>query len=343
MNKYENGVIKYAIDFEHYKNGQANEIIKLLDNADLEIAKIIKKTDGVYTKARYKEISRKLKEISSKLKERVGDNIDVDGVIEYELKKEKKLFGILKNDLVKIKGKGVINFVYPSLEQIRTSALFRPATDGLTFESYLNGIEAGLFNIWDSAVRTGYLTGMPTRQIVRNVMGGISQIDRLKQAGTVHSLRNSIYANTRTLLQSFAEETRERVYKQNEKYFGEGEDKYEYLATLDARTCLVCAAEDGKKFKSIEDAPPIPQHRNCRCLLIPYFNIEGDTRASKDGQVDSKIGFDKWLEGQDEKTQIEVLGKTRFKMFKDGVKINQFVDNGRVLTLEELSDRLDEE
>lgn len=342
MNKIENGVIKYAISFERYKNGQANEIIALLDNADIQIAKFIKQTSGVYTKARYKEISRKLKEISSRLKEQVGNNIDVDGVIDYELKKQEKLLNSLKKDIIKLKG-GKVNFLYPTKEQIRTAALFKPATEGLTFESYLNGIEAGLFNTWDSAVRTGYLTGQTTRQIVKNVMGGVSQIDKLKHAGQIQPLRNSVYANTRTLLQSFANETRNRVYEKNEEYFGEGGYKYEYLATLDARTCIVCGNYDGKLFKSLKDAPELPLHRNCRCILLPYFNIEGDTRASKDGQIDSKITFDKWLEEQDSKTQVEVLGKTRYKLFKDGVSINQFVDNGRVLTLEELYETLEED
>ena len=278
MNKYENGVIKYQIDYERYKNGQANEIIKLLDEADAKIARYVEKTKGVYTKARYKEIASKLREISKELKSKVDDNIDVDGIIDYELQKEKKLLNILKNEYVKVKG-GDINFIYPSKEQIRTSALFKPATEGLTYESYLNGIEAGLFKTWDSAVRTGYLTGMSTNQIVHNVMGGISQINKLKQAGTIQPLRNSIYANTRTMLQSFAEETRERVYKENEQYFGDGEYKYEYLATLDNRTCLVCGNFDQKKFKSLEDAPHLPQHRNC---------VLGDTLVSTVGKI-SKV------------------------------------------------------
>lgn len=237
MNPYESGVIKYAIDLEKYKNGISNEIIRLLDNANIEIAGYIKKTNNVVTKARYKEISRKLKEVSSALKEKVGQNIDVDAVINYELRKESKLFGII-NSLFKKKQSIVIDFKFPTAEQIKTSALFRPATDGLTFESYLNGIEAGLFNSWDSAVRTGYLTGMPTKQIVSHVVGGVSKIDKLRQAGTIEPFRNNVYQNTRTLLQSFAEETRESVYKENEQYFGDGEYKYEYLATLDNRTCL---------------------------------------------------------------------------------------------------------
>lgn len=237
----------------------------------------IKKTDSVATKARYKEIAKKLKEVSQALKENVDESTDIDSVIDYELRKQKKLFGLINA----AKKGGEINFLYPSKEQIKTAALFKPATDGLTYQSYLDGIEAGLYNTWDSAVRTGYLTGQPTKQIVKNVMGGISPEARLRNPGLINTLRNSIYGNTRTLLQSFAEETRESVYRKNEQYFGDGETdyKYEYLATLDNRTCLVCADCSGKLYKSLADAPSLPQHRGC---------VTGDTLVSTVGRI-SKV------------------------------------------------------
>ena len=341
MNKYENGVIKHQIQLEAYKNGQANEIISLLDKANSEIAKFVKGTDGVYTKKRYLEIARKLKDVSSALKENVGSNIDLDGLIDYELKKQKSLLDSVKGDIVKAKG-GVVNFLYPTREQVKTAALFKPVTEGFTYESYLNGIEAGLYNTWDSAIRTGYLTGQPTKRIVSKVLGGISPETKLKNPGLMNTLRNSIYGNTRTVLQSFAEETRERVYQENEQCFGDGTKdgpKYEYLATLDNRTCIVCGSASEKMYKSLKDAPRVPQHRGCRCLIIPYFNIEGDTRASKDGQIKSDISFSEWLGEQDEKTQRDILGLTRFKMFKDGTKIEQFVDNGQTLTLKQLAEK----
>ena len=67
MNPYESGVIKYQINYESYKNGIANEIIRLFDNANIELSGYLKKTKSVATKALYKEISRKLKEISCTL------------------------------------------------------------------------------------------------------------------------------------------------------------------------------------------------------------------------------------------------------------------------------------
>lgn len=80
---------------------------------------------------------------------------------------------------------------------------------------------------------------------------------------------------------------------------------------------------------------------NCRCMIIPHFDIEGDTRASKDGQVDSKLTFNDWLKEQDEKTQLDVLGRTRYELFRRGEPITQFVDNGKTLTLDELKNRID--
>jgi len=340
MNAYENGVIKYQIDLEKYKNGQANEVIALLDKANNELSRYIKQTGGVYTKARYKEISKKLKDISKNLKKKIDENTDIDGLIDYEIKKQQKLLDSVKGDIVKAKG-GDVNFIYPSKEQIKTSALFKPIADTMTYDSYLDGIEAGLYNTWDSAIRTGYLTGQTTQQIVKNVMGGISPETKLRNPGLMNSLRNSIYGNTRTVLQSFANETRNRVYEENEDYFGDGESdyKYEWLSTLDSRTCLVCGELDGKLFKSIKEAPQIPAHRGCRCVLLPYFNIEGDTKVSKKGYVSSKVTYEDWLKEQDEKTQKEILGVTKYKLFKEGTKIEQFVDNGQTLTLKQLAEK----
>lgn len=344
MTKTEDAVIKYQISFEKYKNGQSNEILALLDNANAEISKYLKKTTGIYTKARYKEIAKKLKEISSALKSSVESGIDIDGVIDYELKKQSKILDTLKNDIQKVNELEEINFLYPSREQIKTAALFNPITTdgyGLTFQSYLDGIENGLYSTWDTAVRTGYLTGIPTKQIVTNVLGGVSKIDKLANAGSITSLRNSVYANTRTVLQSIANETQRRVYEENEKYFGGKDDyKYEYLSTLDSRTCLVCATASEHLYKELKDIPHIPQHRGCRCCIVPYYDIKGDTKASKDGYVDSKITFNDWLKEQDEETQLDVLGRTRFNLFKNGEPITQFVDNGKVLKLSDLEKSL---
>lgn len=340
MNKFENEQIKHQIYLEQYKSGQADKIIALIDQSDKKIAELLKKTKGIYTKNRYKEIAKKIKQISKSLRNAVENGTDIDGIIEYELKKQKKLLSAIKDDVIRFNG-GKVDFIFPSLEQIKTSALFAPVTNGMTYQSYLDGIEYGLFNAWDSAVRTGYLTGQTTDDIVRGVLGGVSGNGKLADSGSIRSFRNSVYRSTRTVLQSFANETRSKVFEANEEYFGDGGNKYEYLATLDTRTCLVCGESDGKLFKSLKEAPKIPRHFCCRCLIIPYFDIDGQTRSSTDGYVSDKITFGKWLDTQDEKTQLDVLGRTRYELFRRGEKIDQFVDNGKILTLEQLDSKID--
>lgn len=331
MNRIESGVIKYQIDLERYKNGKADEVVALLDAANKEISRFIRRTSSVSTKARYREIARKLREISRSLRESAGEGIDLDGLIDHELLRQG---GLLRS----MTGDGV-SLILPSREQIKTAALFRPVTSSMTYDSYLDGIQSGLYGAWDSAVRTGYLTGQTTGEIVRGVMGAAGGSGRLASPGTMAAVRRSVWSNTRTVLQSFASETRRRVYEENEEHFGDGEWKYEYLASLDNRTCVVCGECGGRLYREMRDVPSVPQHRGCRCVILPYFRTEGQRQASKDGYVDS-IGFEDWLREQDEGTQLDVLGRTRYEMFRRGERISQFVDNGRALTLDELRERL---
>lgn len=341
MTDIENKSIKQQIDFEKYKNGEADKVLKLLENINKEISRYIKQTSGISTKKRYTEIARKIRDIAKELKENIDQSTDIDGVIDYALQKEKSILSSLKKELVKVKG-GTFNFLYPTRDQIKTTALFKPIEKSLTYESYLESIENGLYNTWDSALRTGYLTGMTTKNIVANVLGKSGVIGQITSAGTMQTLYNSIYSNTRTVLQSFANETRNRVYEENEQFFGsEDEYKYEFLSTLDSRTCLVCGELSGKLFKTVKDFPQIPLHRGCRCVIIPHYDIEGDKKSSKNGYVADDITFEKWISEQDEKTQKEVLGTTRYNLFQNGTKIKGFVENGAVLNLSELYERLD--
>lgn len=98
-----------------------------------------------------------------------------------------------------------------------------------------------------------------------------------------------------------------------------------YLAHLDNRTCLVCGKNHLRQFK-VEEAPVIPIHENCRCTLIDsnlFFEESPQTYAE-------------WLGELDDDELYEILGKTRFHMYKAGIPITSFVNDGRLLTLEEL-------
>lgn len=336
MTDFESEQIKHQIYLEQYKNGQANKIIALLDTADKRITDFIRKTDGVYTKERYKEIANELKAVSKALRDKIKDGTDIDGIIEYELKKQQKLLKL-------VDGVENVSFVIPTVETVKTAALFKPAASK-TFEGYLNGIESGLYDVWDSNIRTGYLTGDTTYNIVKKVLGSAAGNEKLADAGAIRAFRNSLFANTKTMLQSFANEARNQVYEKNEKYFVVGR-KYKYLACLDRRTCLVCASLDGQYFAELKDAPQLPQHLGCRCLLLCNVDgmeslDDGAERAAEGEPVAANVTYSEWLAKQSDEVQKEVLGLTRYKLYKSGVEINQFIDSGKVLTFNQLKDKL---
>ena len=81
--------------------------------------------------------------------------------------------------------------------------------------------------------------------------------------------------------------------------------KYEYVATLDERTCPVCGRLDGKVF-AVSDAKKginmPPMHPNCRCTHIAALtdDIKSDlTRFARDAEgkrisVPASMTYEQW-------------------------------------------------
>lgn len=297
---------------------------KLLEKANSYIISELRKTSGVYTKERYNDLAKSLKKIAKDLKDVSANQLDPTDLIENEIKAQYKY-------LTKL-GKEVNT---PLEKTLRASVQFTPFAESSNLAQYLDSIETNFFNTWDNAIRIGYITGEPTQKIISSVMGQTSSSNLMLRNGSIQQLRNSIERNTRTYLQSVSSITKKAVYKENEKYFS----GYKYLATLDRRTCLVCATYDNKIYKTLDEAPTTPVHYNCRCVLVPIvkglddLTIEDDTRASEEGEVSEKLNFNDWLKGQSEEVQLRVLGQSRFELYKKNENISQFVNSGMVLPL----------
>jgi len=64
------------------------------------------------------------------------------------------------------------------------------------------------------------------------------------------------------------------------------------------------------------------------------------TRASMNGQVSSELNYDRWLRKQPKQFQEDVLGREKAKLFRAGLKMDRFVDDGgREFTLKEIEQR----
>lgn len=212
-------------------------------------------------------------------------------------------------------------------------------------------------------IRMGVFAGETQSQLKQRIRGTRA---RHYQDGILSLTSRQADALIRTSLISVANAARHEVYQANDDILS-GE---QWLATLDDRTCPICAALDQQAWSfegdrlsgTTRDFPgPPPQHFNCRCTLIPLTKswdeiLKGASvkdrpsiqkavppamRASMGGPVRADMTYDEWLRGQDEAVQRDILGRRRFELWRAGeLNAQDFVDQyHRPLTLDQLRSR----
>lgn len=84
-------------------------------------------------------------------------------------------------------------------------------------------------------------------------------------------------------------------------YAAAGITEYEYMATLDARTCEVCGALDGRHFP-VKDAMPgvnfPPMHPNDRCTTVEYDPEDAADRKASGGRMLEGMTYAAWRKKQ---------------------------------------------
>lgn len=180
-------------------------------------------------------------------------------------------------------------------------------------------------------VQTGLQRGMTTDQIVRGLRGSPAT------GYTDGILTGQSRANVQALVRTAA--THASSVARGESFKMLGVTKWRFVATLDSKTSLVCADNDGKVFP-LGEGPMPPLHPSCRSTTVPVFGDPIGQRASVDGPVPADLSFPKWLETQDAATQNEVLGATKADAWRNGkLTIEQMLGRDlEPLTLAELRD-----
>jgi hypothetical protein len=166
---------------------------------------------------------------------------------------------------------------------------------------------------------------------------------------------------SRTALLQSGADARDAVYEDHADLL----TGFQYLATLDIRTCEICAPDDLKFGKTRAELPALLRHPRCRCTIIPVTPLSDripdrpavtrtDSRTvhHRDGSTSTKFktgasevraqGFTDFFERQPESWQREWLGAERFKLWRSGAltSIKELATNRRILTLPELKARL---
>lgn len=194
-----------------------------------------------------------------------------------------------------------------------------------------------VMNKVNGALLIGLLKGKGINEIAKDLRGVVGK-----------ELASGSAMLARTEIQRAAAKAGKELYGRNKDII-----KAEmWVGTLDKNICLVCANLDGRRFAVGSGPQPIDDtHPGCRCLRTPItkswrelgINIDSlppSTRAAMDGAIPGRVTFDTWLKRQSAKVQREVLGRTRYELYKSGeFELGQFVNNNKVLTIKQLKRR----
>ena len=230
--------------------------------------------------------------------------------------------------------------------------------NGEVITKAFRGVAVDQAERFSQVVRQGLLTGEPTPEIARRLIGSLQfgeeakTVRQLIAAGgqSTAVANNQVMALVRTSVNQVANTASQQVYEANQDIT----KKYRYVATLDTRTSSICRALDGQEFEYGKGPTP-PQHFNCRSTTVPVIDYDElgftppptGTRASAAGQVPANQSYGQWLAQQDRATKAKALGAGKVAYFdklseKYGAKdaIAKLVrDDGSELTLDQLRAR----
>ena len=216
-----------------------------------------------------------------------------------------------------------------------------------------------------ASLRQGIAAGQSNSQIIRALRG---TPDLKYQDGLMQAAKRDVERVVRTARNHVSS------VAYDEAYDALGVQMVVRVAALEGRTCVACAALDGKVYKRSEPKPAATLHPNCRCQYAPALDGElvgnrpfvralkvkkrdgsnefrsiGDmSKAQREkaglkvGQTKASTTYSTWFANQGAAYQKEWLGPTRYKLYKEGkMPIERFSDplKGKEYTLDELRQR----
>lgn len=301
---YIDSVIKHALSLVEYSNYFVSMIKGCADEAKLKCDKILLEHTRSVTKKQKKECESEIDEVLAEFKNKVD---------EFVAEQLKEIADTEEEYLQNIIGKALgLQFIIP-VTAVSILSLIPIASAG-TAKDFGNYITERLDKIYESAMNRSYTFGEDYNDILDDIEPQFNSFER------------GLNSDAETMGYSLANEYDRIVYTKNDKKI----TGYVWIALLDGNTCLECAALSGNKYKSIEDVPYYPRHNRDRCLITPY------TEDTEDVIPES---YEEWFEKQDKSEKRKILGKTRFQLYEQGMKIKKFVNNGEVTPVKELKEK----
>jgi SPP1 gp7 family putative phage head morphogenesis protein len=332
-------------------------VIGLLREAEIDLEAQIRKRLGWIAERGYDSSDYTLKRLESNLKEVRLVMKDAYRAVGKELRTD-------LTDLAGVESKFIANSLKAGLEGagiemgvglaegplLRAIVNKRPFQGGL-LKDWVAKLERDQFTRVSGAVRQGLLQGESIDDIVRRIRG--TKKANYKD-GILEMSRRDAEAVARTAVSHVANAARDETFAENSDLV----TAVIWEATLDARTCAICAPRDGKAY-TLDHKPighsipwesgPGRMHFNDRCTSVPQLasweelgidakEVTGEQRQSLDGFEPSETTFEDWIKKQGTKVQNDVLGERRGALLREGkAQFKEFFNRkGNLLNLDQL-------
>jgi SPP1 gp7 family putative phage head morphogenesis protein len=296
-----NDYISHFAKMSEYGNYFSSEIKGIVDDYLESCEKILKKHKSCFTKVQCNKCKKELKKLYEQLEEEISSFISNQTTEMVE--KENKWLSKSVADFFNVK----FLFKDSFLPLLLLVPIFSAGSLGDFGETLRKRVE----DFYNKKIMTSYISGISFEDMKDSF------------ASNESALKRGVEVDSETLGSSIAGQY-DRIVYTNNNFEIKG---YIWSAILDTSTCLVCGELDGRKFTKISDAPVYPVHSRCRCVLIPYTeNTESSIPNS----------YSQWFESQSKSDKRKILGKSRFELYENGIKIKSFVNNGKVTPLKDL-------
>lgn len=328
-----------------YSNKVTRDIITLLNAAEKDIIQQIEKRMDVknFTGKRLEALLTEIRTMNSEAYAGLHDS----------LKQQMLPFAVHSGEVAAVTlasqlpvAFNVLRVSDNQLRAIVSTTPIRIGTDrALLLGEVFEKLTAGREDAIRGALRLSMIEGESIPQAVRRLRGTRAAN---YQDGVLNASRRDAEAIARTVIQSVNNSAAQATYAENDDVL----NGWQWISTLDSRTCSYCMARSGKKYKTGDTPPPL--HVRCRCFAAPVVkswkelgfdnmpDYPSAKRASASGLVDADISFNDWLKTQPRSTQVDLLGVKRAELFANGsLKLDKMIDNsGRFYTLDELKSRM---
>jgi SPP1 gp7 family putative phage head morphogenesis protein len=337
-------VIRHQVYLERFKGTELKRLIKVLDELDKDLTAQLADSDPETWKGRRLEAQvRKVEEISDEAVKRY--DAELTGTLEELAVYEgawgaSAVAGAMGAEILVKVGMDIIT---PDPNLLRAAVSSRPL-QGRLLKDWVADMGAARRGRLAAAIRMAAIENQTIQQLIQRIRG--TRAHDFKD-GILDISRRGAEGIARTAIQHISNEARRMSYEQNKAVINE----IQWVSTLDGRTTPFCRAMDGKRFP-LDKGPRPPAHINCRSTTIPVLisweeigieagEISEGTRASMNGQVPDTLDYDGWLRKQPTEFQDDVLGKGKAELFRNGLKMDRFVDlkTQHAFTMAELMER----